>query len=149
LISGRFNDGIAHYWFNGDGLWDRLDYRRLGSLDCRDRFWSRLGRCCRNQGDFGRLLLRRRLLGRYRCLLLGGFGLLRLLFLGLYFSNQALALGLSTNAVCLGIDDARRMTLRSDSERVTEVKGLSIAEPQLSSEFVDAYLCCQWVVSVL
>ena len=83
-------------------------------------------------------------------LLLGGSLLGRSLFLGcslllgrsllfwLLVANQTLAIGLASYTIGLGVDDARGMALHTDSERVAEVQGLLVGQPQLSCQFVYA-----------
>jgi hypothetical protein len=108
--------------------------------------WSCLGAVGR-VGLFGRLC--RRLLGGG--LLLGGLLLGRLLFfLGFFrrsFPDQPFTLRLTADAVGLGLDDARRVTLRSDAERVAQIKGLLVGEPKLATELIHTYFLWHLVFS--
>jgi hypothetical protein len=77
----------------------------------------------------GRLLGRPRLLGRR---LLGRLGLL-----GGDVTAQALAIGLATGAVGLGVLDARGVALDADAERFAKVERFFVGESELSCELVD------------
>ena len=77
-------------------------------------------------------LLRRRLLGGR---LLGRLGLF-----GLLGPRQTVALGATTEAVALGLDDRRRLALGLDAHHVAQVEQLRIGHPELFGELVYADL---------
>jgi len=58
-------------------------------------------------------------------------------------ADHSLALRLAADAVGLGVDDARRVALHPDPERVTEIERLLVGEPELSGQLVHADLRCQ------
>ena len=72
-------------------------------------------------------------------------GLLRLF--GLLVADQALTLGLATDAVGLRLLDARRVRLDADAEAHAEVEGLLVGETELFRELVDTDLCLPTCVS--
>lgn len=52
-------------------------------------------------------------------------------------ADQAFTFGTSTNAICLGLDDARRVAFDPDPKRVAEVERLLVGEPELACELVE------------
>jgi hypothetical protein len=108
---GRAGRGRRRRWRRRYGRLFGFGRRNLGNgagSDGRSRLRSR-----------GRLL--RRLLG----------------LLGLDLALQTLALGLTPDAVGLGVLDARRVALDSDPERAAEIERLLVGEPELSRQLVN------------
>src|SRR5439155_24809013 len=76
--------------------------------------------------------------------LLGLLGLLgRLRLLGRRLALEPLAFGLATDAVGLGILDARGVALHPDPERGTKIERLLVGEPELACQLVDPDPLCQ------
>src|SRR5690606_5146507 len=69
--------------------------------------------------------------------------------LGLDLPDEALALGLATDAIGLRLLDARGVRLDADPQREAEVERLLVRHAELLCELVHAHLRCQVLGSVL
>jgi hypothetical protein len=75
--------------------------------------------------------------------LLRGCRLFGLRLFGLFVADQTVALGTTSNAVGLRLDDGRGVALDVDAHRQTQVDGLFVGEAELFGELVDAHVLCQ------
>jgi hypothetical protein len=127
---GRARCSCGGGWLSGDGCGRRgaaREFDDLGQGPLLRLFTSRGGvlaaGACGSAAAAGRGA-RRRLLGLDR-------------------AAQTVAVGLPTDAVCLGVLDRRRVALHADPELDAQVERFLIGEAELSAELVDADLLRQ------